>query len=119
MSLEDATGELQEAISNACSQKLELRLQKGNYAVTSITVPANCNLTISSKDRVRILYTGKRNRPLFMLGENSHLILKEKLELYYNTNNAREVSSLMVKMPHSASIEISNGVKVSLFSMKQ
>ena len=57
MSLADVTAQLQEAISKACSQKQELRLEKGDYAVTSITIPANCYLKIYSKDRVRILYT--------------------------------------------------------------
>ena len=119
MPLEDATEQLQEAVSNACSNKLELRLQKGDYAVTSVEVPDHCSLTISSKDRVRILYIGKRNRPLFILGDDSHLLLKEKLELYYNTNNIQEVSSLMVKRQNSSSIEISKDVKISLFSLKQ
>ena len=82
MSLEDATKQLQDVISKACSQKLELRLEKGDYAVTSINVPENCNLTIYSKDRVRILYTGRRNRPMFVLGNNTRLHLKEKLEIY-------------------------------------
>jgi hypothetical protein len=119
MSLEDATEQLQDAISKACSQKFQLRLEKGDYAVTSINVPKNCNLTIYSKDRVRILYTGKRNRPMFVLGDNSHVLLKEKLEIYYNTNNIQEVSNLMVKRPSTAGIEISKEVKISLFSLKQ
>ena len=119
MSLEDATEKLQETITKACSQKIELRLEKGDYAITSINVPDNCNLVIYSKDRVRILYTGKRNRPMFLLGANCHLILKEKLEIYYNTNNIQEASNLMVKRPNTASIEVSKGVKISLFSLKQ
>lgn len=119
MSMEDATEKLQEAISKACSQKFELKLEKGDYAVASINVPENCNLTIYSKDRVRILYTGKRNRPLFVLGSNSHLLLKEKLEIYYNTNNVQEVSNLMVRRPNTASIEVSKDVRISLFSLKQ
>ncbi|MDG6923424.1 MAG: hypothetical protein JRN67_09055 [Nitrososphaerota archaeon] len=119
MSLEDATIQLQEAISNACSMKQGLRLQKGDYAIASITVPKNCDLTIYSKDRVRILYIGKRNRPMFILGDNSHLHLEEKLELYYNTNNIQEVSALMVKKPPTASFQVSGTVKISLFSLKQ
>ena len=119
LSLEDAIMQLQEAISNACSLKQGLRLQKGDYAVTSITVPENCDLTIYSKDRVRILYSGKRNRPMFILKDHSHLRLEEKLELYYNTNNIQEVSALMVKKPPTASFQVSGAVKISLFSLKQ
>lgn len=117
--MEDRTEQLQEAVSRACLQKQELKLQKGDYAVASVTVPDNCDLVIYSKDRVRILYTGKRNRPMFILGENSHLHVYGKLELYYNTNNIQEVSALMVKKSPTASFEVSKDVKISLFSVKQ
>lgn len=119
MSLQDSTDQLQEAISRACLQKLQLKLDKGDYAVTCISIPKNCSITIFSKDRVRILYTGKRNRPMFVLEENSNLFLKEKLELYYNTNNVQEVATLMVKKLGSSKVEISKEVKISLFSVKQ
>jgi len=56
---------------------------------------------------------------MFVLEENSILILREKLELYYNTNNVKEVVQLMIRYPKSSKVEISKEVKLSLFSMKQ
>jgi len=56
---------------------------------------------------------------MFVLGDNSVLELKEKLEIYYNTNNVREVLQLMIRCPPTAKVEISRDVKVSLFSQKQ
>jgi hypothetical protein len=47
------------------------------------------------------------------------LVLQEKIELYYNTNNVQEVDRLMIRRPESAMVHISKGVKVSLFSLKQ
>ena len=67
---------------------------------------------------MRLLYLGKRNRPMFVLEENSVLAIKEKLEIYYNSNNLQEVSKLMMKVPENSRVEISDKVKVSLFSLK-
>ena len=119
MSLYDATPDLQKVISEACSKNIQLKLEKGDYAVQALQIPKNCKITIFSKDRVRILYIGKRNRPLFVLEENSVLTLQEKIEIYYNTNNIQELSRLMIKCPTTSRVEISKGVKISLFSVKQ
>jgi hypothetical protein len=67
---------------------------------------------------VRILYIGKRNRPLFLLEENAILAIQEKIEIYYNTNNIQELSRLMIKCPQTSRVEISKEVKISLFSVK-
>ncbi|MHB2035523.1 MAG: hypothetical protein ACYCPW_02120 [Nitrososphaerales archaeon] len=118
MSLTDATQELQRTISDACQSGKQIKLEKGNYAVQTLEIPKNCKLLLFSKDRVRILYSGRINRPLFVLQENSILTLQEKIEIYYNTNNVQEVDQLMIKRPESGRVEISKGVKISLFSMK-
>jgi hypothetical protein len=122
---------LQQAITRACSEKRKLaptalgsldvsiNLEKGDYAIQEIQIPKNSNVALYSKDRVRILYVGKRNRPMFVVGENSKLILREKLEIYYNTNNIQGAMQLMIKkVAENAGVEISKGVKFSLFSKK-
>ena len=65
-------------------------------------------------------YIGKRNRPMFLLEDNSTLILREKLEIYYNSNNVQEAMRLIVKKTsqNSGKLEISKGANVSLFSQK-
>lgn len=126
--LSDATLQIQGTISEACQneriaghsseQFVSVRLEKGDYGVTSLVIPRNSKVLLYSKDRVRLLYLGKRNRPMFVLEENSVLALNEKLEIYYNSNNLQEVSKLMMKVPESSKVEISDKVKVSLFSLK-
>ena len=113
------TRELQNVIQRACVDGKEVRLEKGDYAISGLVIPKDCKLSLSSKDRVRILFIGKRNRPMFTLEEKSSLEIREKVELYYNTNNIQEVNNLMIKRPISAVVEISKGVRVSLFSLKQ
>ncbi len=130
-STHDATSALQNSIAGACEQArnspsssviatTSIKLEKGDYAIQAIEIPKNSSVTLFSKDRVRLLYIGKRNRPMFILGENSMLTLKEKLEIYYNTNNIQEVLRLIVRKAseNSGSLDISKGVKVSLFSEK-
>ena len=119
MSLPDSTTVIQNVISRACADGREVKLEKGDYAVQSLLIPKNCKLVLFSKDRARILYTGKRNRPLFVLEDRSQLVLREKIELYYNTNNIKEVDRLMIRRPDNATVEISKGVRVSFFSLKQ
>ena len=136
----DATAVLQNKILQACStqeqQKIDnrpsssgefkaiasIQLEKGDYAVQTLQIPKYSSVTLFSKDSVRILYIGKRNRPMFLLGENSMLTLKEKLEIYYNSNNVQEVMKLMIRkssvQDKIAHAEISKGVKISLFSQK-
>ena len=123
-SLSDFTSVLQQKISLAPRSNYSedgfsvVELAKGDYAVRMIEIPKGSKIRISSNDRARLLYVGKRNRPLFVLHENSTLVLKGKLELFYNTNNIREVSRLMVKHSTGSRIEFSPEVKVSLFSQK-
>ncbi|MHB8568124.1 MAG: hypothetical protein ACYC7D_11955 [Nitrososphaerales archaeon] len=95
-----------------------INLQKGDYAVQTLEIPSSCSVELLSKDRVRILYAGKRNRPMFVLKENSSLSIKEKLEIYYNTNNIQEAMKLMIRSTQSGHFEIAHGVKISLFSHK-
>lgn len=118
--MSEATKSLQSTIIDACADHVidEIQLPKGDYALGMIEIPKNCKVSISSKDKVRLLYVGKRNRPMFLLGENSTLVLREKIEIYYNTNNIREVMRLMFKVPQSGKLEISPNVKISLFSQK-
>ncbi|MGI0091726.1 MAG: hypothetical protein ACREBS_08455 [Nitrososphaerales archaeon] len=127
MSLSDATPTLQQTISEACGRAQNsspssgalIRLEKGDYAIQMIRIPKNSSVTLFSKDRVRLLYLGKRNRPMFILEEKSKLTLREKLEIYYNTNNVQEVMNLMIrKSPLDSGVDILKGVKVSLFSQK-
>ena len=118
MSVHDATAEVQRIISEACSNNVQVRLEKGDYAVQALNVPKNCKLVLFSKDRVRILYIGKRNRPLFALEENSQLTIQEKIEIYYNSNNLQELNRLMIKCPATSRVEISERVKISIFSQK-
>ncbi len=96
-----------------------IELEKGDYAVSELQLPPRGRILLSSKGRVRLLFIGKRNRPLFVLGENSVLIIREKIEIYYNTNNLQEVSKLMIRGAKTSRVEISNEVKLSLFSTKQ
>ena len=118
MSIYDATLDLQEKISEACSKNIQVKLEKGDYAIQALQILKNCSITIFSKDRVRIMYIGKRNRPLFLLEENALLAIQEKIEIYYNTNNIQELSRLMIKCPQTSRVEISKEVKISLFSVK-
>ena len=120
----DATLYLQQVIDSACKEKapsgVSINLEKGDYALSEIRIPKGSSVTLYSKDRVRLLYVGMRNRPLFVLSENSSLALREKLEIFYNTNNIREVMRLMIRTSsqNSAEVDISKGVKFSLFSQK-
>ena len=118
MSLPDATQELQRTISDAYQSGEQVELEKGDNAVQTLEIPRNCKLLLFSKDRVRILFSGKRNRPLFVLQQNSVLTLQEKIEIYYNTNNVQEVNELMIKRHESGRVEVSNGVKISPFPMR-
>jgi hypothetical protein len=95
-----------------------IKLEKGDYALRAIEIPKNSTVTLLSKDKVRLLYIGKRNRPMFILGENSSLILGEKLEIFYNTNNIREAIKLMIKTTQKNSVNISKDVKIAFFSRK-
>ena len=61
--------------------RLEIELKKGDYPVQEITIPKETSVTFYSKDKVRLLFIGKRNRPLFLLQEKCELVLKEKLEI--------------------------------------
>lgn len=145
--LPDATHALQQVISNACSRSnndnsskkdvtgshsvpastspsasapvTSIQLEKGDYAVQMLQIPQNSKVLLFSRDRVRLLYIGKRNRPMFVLQDNSVLILREKLEIYYNTNNIQEVMRLMIRSPQTSMVDVSKEVKISLFSMKQ
>ena len=124
--MSEATLALQRAISEACEKSraessdavARVEVPKGDYTVQMLEIPKNSKVLLYSKDRVRLLYVGKRNRPLFALQDNSMLLLNEKLEIYYNTNNMRDVSKLMIRFPQSSRVEISPQVKVSLFSQK-
>jgi len=98
--------------------RLEIELKKGDHPVQEIIVPSGASLLLYSKDKVRLIFMGKRNRPLFLLEEKSELVLREKLEIYYNTNNVQEAMKLMIRAPPSSTVHISNGVKISLFSYK-
>ena len=126
--LSDLTSQIQSAISEACQKNriarqgtedfVSVRLEKGDYGIISLLIPKNSKVLLYSKDRVRLLYLGKRNRPMFVLEENSVLVIKERVEIYYNSNNLQEVSKLMMKVPESSRVEMSHKVKVSLFSLK-
>ena len=120
------TAALQNLILDACKnisrddQSIaSLELEKGDYAVSSIQIPRGGKILLFSKGKVRILFIGKRNRPLFILEENSLLAIREKIEIYYNTNNLQEVSKLMIRGTKSSQVDISSEVKLSLFSAKQ
>ncbi len=123
--MEDITQSLQQLISDASSRindpsgLASIQIPKGDYAVGLLNIPKNGQILLYSKDRVRLFYAGKINRPMFVRGENSVLALREKIEIYYNTNNVQEVSKLMVRFPKNSRVEISKEVKVSLFTLKQ
>jgi hypothetical protein len=112
--LKEARGSL----SPSSIVEIAIKLEKGDYALQAIEIPKNSNVNLFSKDRVRLLFVGKRNRPMFVLGENSKLILKEKLEIYYNTNNIKEVLKLMIKNGPNSSAVFSKDVKMAFFSQK-
>ncbi|MGI0084178.1 MAG: hypothetical protein ACREBQ_03760 [Nitrososphaerales archaeon] len=124
--MSDATLALQRAISDACDRSRDdstdlvssVQVPKGDFAVQTLEIPRNSRVLIFSKDQVRLLYVGKRNRPLFVLQDNSALLLKEKLEIYYNTNNIRDASKFMIRFPEGSRVEISPQVKISFFSQK-
>ena len=122
--MDDITQSLQQKIleaakSGTSDRLLSIEIPKGDYAIQMLTVPKSVGVLLFSKDRVRLLYAGKRNRPMFVLEENSTLVLREKIEIYYNTNNVQEVSNLMVRVPKSGRVDIPKEVKISLFSLKQ
>ena len=119
------TAALQSLIVEACKSIAKdqsvasLKLQEGDYAVTTLQIPRDGKILLFSKGRVRILFIGRRNRPLFTLEENSLLAIREKIEIYYNTNNLQEVSKLMIRGAKTSRVDISEEVKLSLFSSKQ
>jgi hypothetical protein len=115
----DATADIQRIISEACSKQVPVKLERGDYAIQALQIPKNCRLVLFSKDRVRILYIGKRNRPMFVLEEDSQLAIQEKIELFYNTNNVQEMNRLMIKGQKTSRVEVAKGVKISLFSLRQ
>jgi hypothetical protein len=127
LSLSDITASLQHSVTEACaklranpsSEIASIELGKGDYAIQMLQIPRNGRVVLSSKERVRLVYAGKRNRPMFVLEENSLLVLREKIEIYYNTNNVQEVTKLMIRLPSSSRIEVSKEVKIQLFSQKQ
>ena len=94
---------------------VNIQIPKGDYALQSLQIPKNSKIILFSSDKVRLLFSGKRNRPMFELAENAVLVLREKIEIYYNTNNLQEVSKLMVKYPKSSRVEISKDVKIRSF----
>ena len=116
---------ISEACSDANSKRgsgdeiAKIHLEKGDYAVETLRIPKDAKTLLFSKDRARILYTGKRNRPMFVLEDNSEMVLQGKIEIYYNTNNVQEASKLMIKSSPNSKAEISKEVKVMLFSVKQ
>jgi len=137
--MHDSTPLLQQTIVQACTQarkiassnsssedsvvSASIKLEKGDYALQTIQIPKNSSVTLLSKETVRLLFIGKRNRPMFILEQNSTLILRDKLEIYYNCNNIQEVMKLMIKSTStgqgdSSKADISKGVKISLFSQK-
>jgi hypothetical protein len=123
--LQDVTAALQSLILEACKSIAKdpsvasLELQKGDYAVTTLQIPRDGKILLFSKGQARILFIGKRNRPLFTLEVNSLLAIREKIEIYYNTNNLQEVAKLMIRGSKSSRVDISPEVKLSLFSAKQ
>ncbi len=123
--LEDITSSLQQKISEASVENTDpsnptgIQIPKGDYFVQLLNIPKNGRILLFSKERVRLVYAGRRNRPMFVLEENSVLTVREKIEIYYNTNNVQELAKLMVRFPKSSRVEISKDVKISLFSMKQ
>jgi hypothetical protein len=128
LSVPDSTGLIQESISNACSSIhrdnpspsfVEVEIDKGDYGVQALQIPKRASVSLFSKGKVRLLYLGKRNRPLFVLGEGSQLVVRKKIEIYYNCNNVQEVTKLMFKFEKDSRAQIDNDVKVSLFSLKQ
>ncbi|HXQ92294.1 MAG TPA: hypothetical protein VN739_04760 [Nitrososphaerales archaeon] len=120
--LQDITTWLQQTVTESSSKTsndfASVEIPKGDYALLSLQIPKNKRVVLFSGDKVRLLFAGKRNRPMFVLDENSILVLREKIEIYYNTNNLQDVSKLMIRYPKSARVEISKDVKISLFSMK-
>ncbi len=123
--LEDITSSLQQKISEASVENTDpsnptgIQIPKGDYFVQLLNIPKNGRILLFSKERVRLVYAGRRNRPMFVLEENSVLTVREKIEIYYNTNNVQELAKLMARFPKSSRVEISKDVKISLFSMKQ
>jgi hypothetical protein len=123
----DSTALLQDLISQAClvqrknanTDFAEVEIGKGDYGVQSLQIPQKARVLLFSKGRVRLLYLGRRNRPLFFLGEGSQLAVKQKIEIYYNCNNIQELPRLMIKNEKDSNAHIDDDVKLSLFSLRQ
>ena len=116
--MEDITTSLQQTISGASSktsdlsQFTQIQIPKGDYYIQLLTIPKNrrngCAFSMLERE-IGPCLSWKRARSL---------ILGEKLELYYNTNNVQEAAKLMIRSPASSRAEISKEVKLSLFSQK-
>jgi hypothetical protein len=127
LSVSDQTHLIQELISraalvqreNSAANFAEVEIEKGDYGVQALQIPKNARISLFSKGRVRLLFLGRRNRPLFFLGEGSQLLVGKKIEIYYNCNNLQELSKLMIKQEKDSKALIEDDVKVSLFSVKQ
>ena len=111
---------LQDLIDSALATEKSARIQipKGDYSIFSLAIPIGASVRIFARDRVRLLYYGKRNRPMFILGEGAYLSLEGKIELLYNTNNVQEASKLIASNSRGSKFEILESVKISLFSYK-
>ena len=101
--MQDITTWLQQTITESSLKDSEgfvtIQIPKGDYALQSLQIPKNSKIALFSGDRARLLFSGKRNRPMFVLAENAILVLREKIEIYYNTNNLQEVSKSDGKIP--------------------
>jgi len=98
--LQDITIWLQQTVTESSPKTSEdftsIEIPRGDYALQSLQIPKNRRVALSSSEKVRLLFAGKRNRPMFVLDENSILVLREKIEIYYNTNNLQDVSGVSV-----------------------
>ncbi len=82
-----ATSVLQQSINAACkspwpSDWASINIKAGTYPVEQIRIPPKCKTLITTWEQARIVHTGRRRHPLFILEEGSLLKL-ENLELEY------------------------------------
>jgi len=86
--LSGATGVIQQSIFSACrsrkdiSEWVSIKMEKGDYPIRWLQVPDHCRLRLFSEEGAKLIHIGKRRQPLFILGEDSMLVL-ENLQINY------------------------------------
>jgi len=85
--LSGATSVFQRSIDAGCKRPwpwdwASINIKAGSYPIEQIHIPPKCKTLITSWEQAKIIHTGRRRRPLFILGEGAILKI-ENLQIEY------------------------------------